>query len=232
MVSVALALLSATHSAWAGRPLTTDDAGTADVRTCQIESWQVRAGPDRALVLASACGIAEGMELGADYTLHSPQDGLRAAAGLAFKWVPGAWQIDTAAGKLNFGMKLSSLFEQAVGTDWHVTEAGVLALATLKPNDAWTVHANLGAARERSSGTTATLLNLALVWTPREDVLLFAETQANNRREVFGGTLNTVGMRWWLVKDRFGLDLSAGREVGAGTGTLWTVGFGWYGLAF
>ena len=42
----------------AGRPLATDDAVTADAKTCQIETWHERAGPDRAWVLAPACGVA------------------------------------------------------------------------------------------------------------------------------------------------------------------------------
>ncbi len=94
------------------------------------------------------------------------------------------------------------------------------------------MHANLGAAHEHTSRTTATLLNLAIAWTPGEQALLFAETQANSKRTVFGGTVNTAGARWWLVPDRFGLDLSASRQAGAAIGTLWTLGLGWYGLAF
>ena len=93
------------------------------------------------------------------------------------------------------------------------------------------MHANLGAAHEHTSKTTATLLNLAIAWALGEQVLLFAETQANSKRAVFGGTVNTGGVRWWLVKDRFGLDLSASRQVGTDIGTRWTLGFGWYGLS-
>lgn len=233
VAGIALALLAVTHSAWAGRPLATDDAGTAERGACQIESWVERTDADhRALVLAPACGIAEGLELGADYTLPDPQETLRASAGLALKWVPEAWHTETAAGRLNFGLKFSTAYEHPTDADWRGTETGVLGLVTLQASEAWTVHANLGAARERSSGTTGTLLNLALVWTPRAEVLLFAESRANDQREVFGGTVNSAGARWWLIPERFGLDLTASREVGADTATVWTVGFGWYGLAW
>lgn len=229
-LTVACALLPA--AAQAGRPLASDDAGTTDAGTCQLESWVERAGTDRALVLAPACGIAKGMELGADYTLPHPRDVLRAASGVAFKWVPEAWRIDTLVGELNFGLKLSAAFEYPAGTGWRPSERGGLILATLKPADAWTMHANLGAVRERNSGTTATQLNLALVWTPHDDAVLFAETQANNRRPVFGGTVNSIGARWWLNNERLGLDLSASREAGGASTMLWTFGLGWYGIAF
>lgn len=62
-------------------------------------------------------------------------------------------------------------------------------------------------------------------------MLLFAETQVNTKRAAFGGTVNSGGARWWLEKDRVGLDLTASRELGLGA-TRWTIGFGWYGLNF
>ena len=229
---LALACTLLPITAQAGRPLASDDAGTADVGTCQIETWLERAGSERAWAFAPACGIAKGMEIGADYTLPHPRDTVRATGGLAFKWVPEGWLAATPAGELNFGLKLSVSFDHRIAAGWHRSETGVLGLATLKPNDDIAVHANLGAAYEHSSGTTATLLNLAIAWTPSDQALLFAETQANSKSAVFGGTVNTAGGRWWLVKDRLGLDLTASRQAGATVGTLWTLGLGWYGLAF
>lgn len=218
--------------AWAGRPLSSDDASTADPGSCQVESWLEGQGSDRALVIAPACGIAPGMELAADYTSLHPRDPVRAGAGLAFKWVPEAWAWDTAAGPLKLGLKLSASWLRPSGSGWQRSEVGALGLLTLQPHEDWALHANLGRARERSSGTTATLLNLALSWTPTEQTQLFAETQANSRRQVFGGTVNTLGGRWWLLKDILGLDLTASREAGSGSGTAWSLGFGWYGLRF
>ena len=92
------------------------------------------------------------------------------------------------------------------------------------------MHANLGAARDRASRTQGRLLNLAVVWTPLDDLLLLAEVQGNDKREVFGRTVASVGTRWWLVKDTPGLDLSASREVGVGAGRRWTFGRGWSGI--
>ena len=68
-----------------------------------------------------------------------------------------------------------------------------------------------------------------MVATPNERVLLFAESQINSRRATFGPTVNTIGGRWWVIKERFGLDATAGRAIGQPSAT-YTVGFGWYGL--
>ncbi len=54
---------------------------------------------DRAWAIAPACGIAKGMEVGADYTLPHPRDTLRATGGLAFKWVPEGWLSQYAGGR-------------------------------------------------------------------------------------------------------------------------------------
>ncbi|TDP74033.1 hypothetical protein [Roseateles toxinivorans] len=226
----AVAGICSSPSVWAGRPLSSDDAATADPGTCQVESWLERQGGDRTLVIAPACGIAPGMELAADYSTLHPRDVLHAGAGLAFKWVPETWAWDTPAGAVQLGLKLSASWLRPSGTGWQHSELGALGLLTLQPHEDWALHANLGRVRERSSGSGATLLNLALSWTPTEQAQLFAETLANNRRQVFGGTVNTVGGRWWLLKDVLGLDLTASREAGSGARTVWSLGFGWYGL--
>lgn len=220
----------------AGRPLATDDAGTADKGTCQVEGWQERVKDTRALVVAPACGVADGIELGMDVTRPSPRDPVRQAAGIALKWVPSSWRADTALGEWQLGLKLSGAFEQSTDAGWKRANTTVLALATVKLSPSMTLHTNVGHLSDRaaqpSTQQTATLLNLALVATPSEQFMLFAETQTNDRRSLFGGAVNTIGARWWLIKDRLGLDLTASRTAGDSNGTTWTAGFGWYGIAF
>ncbi|MBI5256661.1 MAG: hypothetical protein HY855_09185 [Burkholderiales bacterium] len=225
------ALLALPPGAQAGRPLATDDAGTAEPGTCQLEGWHERAGAERAWVLAPACGVAEGLELGADLTRHQPRGPVRSSAGLALKWAPAAARLNTAAGELGFGLKLATSSAQTSAEGWQREGSEALALASWQAAEAWAVHANLGAARQHGpGGQRATLLNLALAWTPGPSALLFAELQANSRREAFGGTQQTLGGRWWLVPERLGLDLTASREAGAAGPTRWGLGFGWYGI--
>lgn len=230
LAAITLSLLTLAGQASAGRPLATDDAATADSGRCQLESWFARAGADRALVLAPACGIASGMELGVDYTVRRPRHPTHSSGGLAVKWVPEAWRSQTRLGTVDLGLKLGSGYERPAGAGWHSSQSLALALVSWTPNADWAVHANLGPVRQRGGGANATLLNVAVSWAPSERVLIFGESQANDRRASFGGTVNTAGARWWVMKDKFGLDLTAGREAGAGTPTAWTLGFGWYGL--
>lgn len=166
-----------------------------------------------------------------DYTSPYPQEMVKANAGLALKVVPESWQIKTGMGDLNFGVKLSTAMEEPKDANWQGTQSAVLGLATLRINDAWTLHANLGMASDRVTNATATLMRLAAVWTPHERWLVFAETQDNNRHDIFGQTINTLGTRWWLVPEKVGLDLTASRNPSS-TETTWSVGLGWYGIGF
>ena len=219
-----------TQDAFAGRPLLTDDAGVAERGTCQVESWSERQGPARAWVIAPACGVAAGVELGADYTVPRPRDEVRGEAGLALKWVPEAWKVESALGEVNWGLKLSGAWQQPAGASWQSTGNALMGLISWKVGESFTVHSNIGWARDRSSAQSASLFNAALVWTPSERLLLVAETQANSKRDVFGGTVVGLGARWWLVKDSLGLDLTTSRESVSGAKSVWTLGLGWYGI--
>ena len=225
-----LVLGALTLPSQAARPLLSDDAGTADAGTCQVEMWSDRVGSDRAVVVAPACGVAPGLEIGIDRSWTHRLGGSQAAAGLALKWAPAALSFDTAAGALSLGLKINGAWSQPTGGSWRSTTAGLLGLATVKAGESFHLHSNLGLAQDRASGTHATLLNLGLAWLPGQALLLFAEVQTNSRRDVFGGRVNALGGRWWLLPDKLGLDLSASRESGAGKPTRWSLGLGWYGI--
>lgn len=225
-------LLAWAGSASAGRPLGTDDASTADAGSCQVEAWaeRSRGAADGVFVVAPACGLLDGLELGGDHSWSQAGQGPARAATLGLKWVPAAWASDTGFGPLALGLKADLGYEQPAGQGWRRSGAGLLGLATLKPSDSLALHVNVGPLHSADSGRPTTHLRLALAWVPQAAVLLFAETQANDRPATSGNTFNTLGGRWWLLADVLGLDLTASREAGAGTGTRWSLGLGWYGI--
>jgi len=215
--------------AWAGRPLASDDAGTTPAGECQLEAWAEHSADEDALVLAPACGLTDGLELGADTARLHPDDTVRQAAGLALKWVPPAAAWATPLGELALGLKLGLAAEDDVDAGWRHTGTVVLGLASLQLNADAALHLNLGPVRDRVGGVTGTALNLAATWTPSAAWLLAAEWQGNDRWAHFGSPVRSAGLRWWLQADTLGLDLTASREAGGGP-TRWLLGFGWYGL--
>jgi len=227
-ISMGMLITSMAINVMAGRPLATDDAGTADAKTCQVESWIEKQASEHEWVVSPACGLVDGVELGFEYARPESINDVTAEAGLALKWVPASWQTSTAWGDLNFGLKFSTGHAKPVGSGWRPVDRGALLLATLVPNEQWTVHGNLGAVYDRDNKTTGTVLNVATTYTPTDNWLVFAEVQANDKHEVFDKNVLSSGVRYWLVPDKLGVDLTASHQKGALT--LWTVGFGWYGL--
>jgi hypothetical protein len=212
-------------SAWAGRPLGTDDAGTAGANTCQVESWFERARDQRAWTVSPACGLGEALELGVEFSRPSPAAlaGERHSVGLAMKWVDPAWQ----AGPARFGLKAYAGTARQLGGGWQPTARGLMGLATLALGEQASMHLNLGDEYDRGSGRHQALGQVALTWQPLEPWMLFGELQALRGA---GGAQQTLGARWWALKDRLGLDLTAGRTAGQAGSAVWTLGLGWYGI--
>ncbi|WP_036248260.1 MULTISPECIES: hypothetical protein [unclassified Methylibium] len=91
------------QAAHAGRPLGTDDAGTAGATTCQVESWAERNSStrERTWVVSPACGVGDAVEINLELARTVPDGGTRLESGLAVKWVDPAWK----SGAFNWGMK-------------------------------------------------------------------------------------------------------------------------------
>jgi hypothetical protein len=225
------ALLALPPTAQAGRPLATDDAGTAKHGTSQVELWQDRQPDARDTVLAPACGVAEGIEFGLEYSRPSPRTDITAGAGAAMKWVPSALSWKTPAGEVQAGLKLAAGFIKPRGGSLRQADASALVLLSWAPASTVAAHLNLGPGYDRASGKTAALGHAAVVYAPGERGLLFAETLHNSRSAVFGGATRVVGGRVWIKPEVLGIDLTAARTQGSRQ-TTWGIGLGWYGIAF
>ena len=84
-------------SAWAGRPLNTDDASILPEGGCQLETWLRRARDLHEIVVQPACNPWGGVEWGAILASARPVDGsAQSSLGLQAKTVfkevqPGSW---------------------------------------------------------------------------------------------------------------------------------------------
>lgn len=215
----------------AGRPMSVDDAATADRGQCQAEAWHERKASRRGEVLALACGLADGLEAGFSLSRQrGGDDGPSNGREPGLKWVPAAARAATAAGELAFGLHGSAHLARTPGCDEAPCAWQLLGIASLSPSDAWSLHLNLGVAHDRAARVGAGNGGLAVVWTPSAAGLLFAEVQGSRRSDVFGPVVRTAGGRWWLTRDRLGIDLTASRDGGGGA-NRWTLGFGAYGFA-
>jgi hypothetical protein len=197
--------------------------------SCQVEVWRERLEEQKTWNLATACGFSPGLELGNDFARSRGQDTTDLGRGVSLKWVPENWRVATAAGELQLGSTLSTQWERPHESRWQHVGPTLLGLASLTINDQISVHGNLGMRRDIRIRQQAALLNLAVAVAPIVPLQLFAEVLTNNRRQTFGGSVRTVGGRWWLLPEQFGVDVTASKTA-ATPGTTWSIGFGWYGI--
>jgi hypothetical protein len=223
-----MAALSFPLLAHAGRPLAVEDAGVNPVAQCQVESWLERGtatGSVTHFVLAPACGVFQGVELGLEggWAQQSSRGDTHRA--LALKWVPEAAQW----GPWQFGAKLTVGSQRPAGENqWGDAPTGVLAIGTWQTSEQWTVHVNLGADTPHDNGETVGHAGVAAVWTPHPSVLMFAELTGAQRESATRG----AGLRYWLIPDTLGLDVTVSRTNAVRDSTSLTLGVGWYGIRF
>lgn len=214
-------------AAEAGRPLGTDDAGTAGANTCQVESWLERNSGTQARtwVVSPACGLGDAVEINLELARTVPDGGTRLESGLGVKWVDPAWK----SGAFNWGMKAwRRTAHGRASPHWAPLTSGAMGLLTWKAAESVSMHGNLGFETDHAAHTTQPLLNLALSWEAAPSLTLVAEVMAQRRSP----TQRNLGARWWVKPERLALDLTAGRTTGAAAATNVTVGFGWYGIGW
>ena len=231
LTGVALLLGGVATAAQAGRPLATDDAAAAEAGACQVEAWQDRSRDAREIVLAPACGLAGGVELGMELSRVRPASDIGGAGTASLKWAPAWARMETSAGELAFGLKLAADFERPTGSSVRQAGSSALVLATLRLAPELALHANAGLGQVRPSAAAAAstwLGRAAVAWTPTPDWLAFAEVLGNGRAAAFGGTVLSAGARRWVIPERVGLDLTLARERGGPR--VVGVGLGWYGI--
>lgn len=214
-------------TAQAGRPLGTDDAGTAGAKSCQVESWIERdtTGGANKWVVSPACGLGDSFELGLELARTVPDDGISFDGTLALKWVNPEWK----SGPLNWGVKLWHGTSNSRETPhWVDTSSGAMGLLTWTASEALSMHTNLGFTKDYASGNTEPLMNLALSWAPAPTLTLIAEHMSvrNSPSQV------NVGARWWLKPEQLALDVTFGRTNDVEPVQTVTVGFGWYGIGW
>lgn len=213
-------------SAQAARPLATDDAAVNPAGVCQLEAWRDQdRGNAHHLHLAPACGVAPGLEAGIEWVRASPRDAETQGRGVALKWVPewarhGEWQ---------WGLKAGLQSETSPDTQrWQAGNWSMVVLASRPLSEQVDLHMNLGHQHLVAERRAASSYSVALAWriTPRWQA--FAEVLGQTNE----ATQRGVAMRWWLLSETLGLDLTMMRTGSNAGSTRWGVGLGWYGLSF
>lgn len=220
----ALCALSLSLSAFAGRPLQTEDAGVLERGACELEGvhHRLRVQGETATDngLTANCGIGFASQLGLGLAWARAGGERSRSGGIGGK--SGLWTGDgDSAPALTLAWGLGAEREDG---RWRRGDhfAKLVASAGAGPG---TVHLNLGHVREREARRAVTTWNLA--W--EHEGYPIGGLRLAPMGEVFG---DDRGDRWWnlaarltLVPERVFVDVSYGRQTNAGKARLVTAGF-------
>ncbi len=224
-IALALSALGMASTSFAGRPLSVEDAGVNPLGQCQLESWVDQTSQELGLVLAPACGVVEGLELGIEFDIPRHKSKRDAGRAVALKWAP----VDFAGPNWSFGAKLAiSQVKLAGESSWRSGATSLQGIASYNVATNWTAHVNLGVDMVRNPSEALGTVGAAAVWTPHKNWLFFAEVSGAEKDTA----TRTMGTRFWLMPDELGLDLTAGRANGRHEPTAYTLGVSWYGIKF
>jgi hypothetical protein len=209
---VVAAMLACAGSAQAGRPLTTDDAGVLEARSCEAETYfaQLRAKGDAGTRASGwqtqlGCGGGHGVQASLSYA-RSRDDAQRdETAGLGGK-------LELLAGEPGRPALAATLGANAlrvVGSGFQLKDHTAALVLTHAVAPGWTAHANLGVTRDRVARQTSSLWNLALERTLVDGFDVAGEAYGDDR----GGRWLAGGVRWTPLP-AFSVNASVGEGRG------------------
>jgi hypothetical protein len=205
--------------------MATEDAATVAVRECQAETWADHDADGQHAHLGGACGLTDGLELGLELIAGDASSAVPVSQGIGLKWAPTwlAWE------GWQFGLKTSTARVRSQETGrWRATRLNLTGIATRELSDTLAVHLNMGHYHSQPDQPVATVAAAAVNWTPSERWLLFAELLGQHRAPA----VQQAGVRYWLLPETLGIDLTAGRSNATRDSRSWGIGLGWYGISF
>lgn len=221
---MALAALVISHSAHAGRPLSTEDATTREDGTCQIEAWADRTRANTTLMVAApACAVA-GFEFQVGVARERAEGKTRTVSEFvqakhAFRSIDdGAWGAGLVLGIARFPQRETK-------TGWGdpfataIVSVGLAEDRETRP----LLHLNLGTARVGDEGRTLTTWGVAVEKPVTERLTVLAEAFGEDRNRAF---LRAGGR--YSVFEGLNADLTyVTRAGGPREERSWSVGIHW-----
>ena len=208
-VATGLMLCTApTSTAWAARPMITDDARIVDPKSCQVESW-VRRETDRTELWAlPGCNVGDVVELTAGGGRFNEAGGAHAsdlliqAKALLRPLKTNSWGATVSVGHVAH----RTLGGAAAAKDYYIN----LPLSLSLLDDRVTLHSNTGWLREGSTGRDRATRGLAAETQLHPRVGLVTEAFGQVSRDSF----YQLGLRFWVVPDRVQIDTTYGNRFG------------------
>lgn len=211
-----ITLLLFSSSAYAARPMLTDDARVTDAKSCQIETW-VRDNKDSVEFWAlPACNFSGNLELtigGArsnDSNGTNTSDTVFQAKTLIRKLTTNDWGYGLVIGNARHpAIDTQSNF---IGNFYAYVPASISFL-----DDQLILHTNLGVLHNKQEKHTNLTWGVGSETKLTDKSYLIAEAFGQST----GNAFYQVGIRYWLMPNHIQLDTTYGDRIGMGNDERW-----------
>ena len=200
LAAAALVAGLAAVPAFAGRPLTTDDAAIVEDKGCQLETWVDRSRSATIGWAAPACNFGWGLEWQAGFARVRETGESFSDQYLQLKKM---LRDPTEASPWGVAVTLGANRHSRAGSYDGWDNPYVLVPVTVT-SGAFTLHVQPGWARDRARDRDVVAWGVAGEYDINERVTIVAEVFGENARNPF----LRAGFRWTLIKDHLSLDLT------------------------
>jgi len=202
-------LLAASCAAWAGRPLSVEDASVVEDHGCQVEAWVDRSRDATTGWIVPACNFFWNTEWQAGFA-RSHEGQTRFSD--AYIQAKSLWREVTDDSPFGFASVLGATRKPLNATHRGYDNPYALAVLTIAAGSAPVlVHGNVGWTHDRETSRDATLWGVAAEAPVSASVALMGEVFGENSERPFW----RLGARWSAIPKRLEVDLSYLARSGA-----------------
>jgi hypothetical protein len=211
--ALAISLLLTQPTAFAARPMITDDARTVDAKACQVESWVRTNHGSREYWALPACNFTGNLELTfggartADATGTHATDIVLQGKTLFKTLEPNGWSVGLVAGGIRHpadGKSVSELYSYVPASFSYF-------------NDKMVLHTNVGTLHNTLNSSTRGTWGIGSETSFAENTWFIAEAF----RQKSGRPFFQAGVRHWIVPNHVQIDATYGNRFGTASNERW-----------
>ncbi|MNR83535.1 hypothetical protein D3C72_143150 [compost metagenome] len=208
----ALATATLASTAYAARPMITDDARIVDDKSCQVESWaRMNRGSTEYWALP-ACNFSGNLEVTIGGSL-TREGGSSANTDQLIQGKTLLKPLETNGWGAALTVGTDRHPQAGNGRDWYAT----VPLSFSFNDDRFVLHTNTGWLRAQDSKRNLLTWGIGSETQLSERSWLIAETFGQNR----GKPSYQMGLRHWLVPNRIQIDTTYGNRYGSDSSQRW-----------
>lgn len=213
---ITLSFFSFAFSAYAARPMLTDDARITDAKSCQLETWVKDNKNSTEYWALPACNLTDNLEVTIGGAKSNDNEGT--------KTTDAVYQIKTLFKKLEtnswgYGLTLGNVRHPQINTESNVIGDlyAYIPTSTSFLDDKFILHTNFGAVHSKEEKRTNLTWGIGTETKITDRSYLIAEAFGQSK----GNPFYQVGVRYWVVPNHVQIDTTYGDRLNNTSDERW-----------